>query len=90
MLHEHDSNAQVTFKNSNSQGLGLGVVLESPQGDIIPHVVSCDFLATNNVAKYKALILGLPITRSLNILGSKSFRYIQIHHYLVTNSMENM
>ena len=52
---------------SNIQGTGLGIILKSPQGDIIPHAISCDFQATNNGAEYKALIAGLQLVKDLKI-----------------------
>ncbi|XP_021770746.1 uncharacterized protein LOC110734930 [Chenopodium quinoa] len=37
---------------------GLGVVLKSPQGDMMVQAICCDFKATNNEAEYEALIGG--------------------------------
>ena len=39
-----------TDSASNVRGTGLGVVLKSPQGDIIARAVRCNFKATNNEA----------------------------------------
>ena len=46
----------------NAKGTGLGVVLKSPQGDIIARAVRCDFKETNIEARYEALILGLQVS----------------------------
>ena len=46
---------------SNARGIGLGLVLKSPQGNNIVHTVSCEFSSTNNEAEYEALIAGLEL-----------------------------
>ena len=59
----------------------LAIMLKSPQGDIIPHAVSCEFNVTNNKAEYEALIMGLQLSRDLQI------RDIQVYvdSLLITN-----
>ncbi|KAI3827873.1 hypothetical protein L1987_01961 [Smallanthus sonchifolius] len=57
---------------SNVRGTGLGILLKSPQGDIIPQTLSCEFQETNNEAEYEALITGLQLTRDIKI------RYLQV------------
>ncbi|KAK9053624.1 hypothetical protein SSX86_024698 [Deinandra increscens subsp. villosa] len=52
---------------SNVRGTGLGILLKSPQGDILPSSISCEFQATNNEAEYEALIAGLQIARGMGI-----------------------
>nr|XP_017245120.1 PREDICTED: uncharacterized protein LOC108216789 [Daucus carota subsp. sativus] len=52
---------------SNVNGTGLGLVLKSPQGDIMPYAISCEFKATNNEAEYEALIMGLTIAKDLKV-----------------------
>ncbi|XP_074278392.1 uncharacterized protein LOC141601983 [Silene latifolia] len=44
---------------TNIIGTGLGLVLKSPQRDLIAQAISCEFKATNNEAKYETLITGL-------------------------------
>ncbi|XP_010676986.1 uncharacterized protein LOC104892696 [Beta vulgaris subsp. vulgaris] len=51
--------------SSNFRGAGLGVLLKSPQGDIIARAISCDFKATNNEAEYEALLAGLTLSKDL-------------------------
>ncbi|KAK1568798.1 hypothetical protein Q3G72_028909 [Acer saccharum] len=53
--------------SSSIKGSGLGLVLESPQGDILEQSVHCGFHATNNEAEYEALIAGLDLVKSLNV-----------------------
>ncbi|XP_074355306.1 uncharacterized protein LOC141694049 [Apium graveolens] len=47
--------------------MGLGLVLKSPQGDMIAQSICCDFKATNNEAEYEALIMGLTIAKDMKI-----------------------
>ncbi|KAD3067148.1 hypothetical protein E3N88_35028 [Mikania micrantha] len=56
-----------TDGSSNVRGTGLGIILKSPQGGIIPQSISCEFQATNNEAEYKALVAGLQLARDINI-----------------------
>jgi ribonuclease HI len=58
---------------SNVRGTGLGILLKSPQGDILPQSINCEFMATNNEAEYEALIAGLQLAKDMNI------RYLQVY-----------
>ena len=49
--------------SSNFKGIGLGIVLKSPQEDTIIHAITCDFRATNNEVEYEALIAGLTLAQ---------------------------
>ncbi|XP_074297654.1 uncharacterized protein LOC141628402 [Silene latifolia] len=51
---------------SNAKGAGVGLVLKTPQGDLIVQVVRCEFKATNNEAEYESLILGPKAARIEN------------------------
>ncbi|KAK0594549.1 hypothetical protein LWI29_017364 [Acer saccharum] len=53
--------------SSSIKGSGLGLVLESPHGDILEQSIHCGFHATNNEAEYEALIAGLDLAKSLNV-----------------------
>ncbi|XP_021764713.1 uncharacterized protein LOC110729291 [Chenopodium quinoa] len=53
--------------SSNFRGAGLGVVLESPQEDMMVQAIYCDFKATNNEAEYEALIAGMNLVKGLGI-----------------------
>jgi ribonuclease HI len=46
---------------------GAGVVLIDPSGDQVKYMVHLEFKATNNMAKYEALIFGLTAALSLGI-----------------------
>uniref|UniRef100_A0A803LBG1 RNase H type-1 domain-containing protein n=1 Tax=Chenopodium quinoa TaxID=63459 RepID=A0A803LBG1_CHEQI len=59
--------------SSNQRGAGLGVVLKSPQGELIVQSISCDFKATNNEADYEALITGKKIEQDLQDIGLNVF-----------------
>ena len=61
MLTKQRSGTWILFTDdaSNSRGIGLGLVLKSPQGDKIVHAISSEFNATNNEAEYEVLIVGL-------------------------------
>ena len=49
--------------SANHQGSGVGVLVISPQGDILQLAVRLNFRATNNEAEYEALLAGLPAAR---------------------------
>lgn len=50
---------------TNQRGSGLGMVLISPDDDILERAVKCEWRTTNNEAEYEALILGLQSTISM-------------------------
>ncbi|XP_074298696.1 uncharacterized protein LOC141629620 [Silene latifolia] len=52
---------------SNAGGAGVGLVLKSPQGDLIVQSVRCEFKATNNEEEYEVLLLGLKLALDLKI-----------------------
>ncbi|XP_074336301.1 uncharacterized protein LOC141673449 [Apium graveolens] len=52
---------------SNVNRTGLGLVLKSPQGDMVAQSICCDFKATNNEAEYEALIMGLTMAKDMKI-----------------------
>jgi ribonuclease HI len=53
--------------SARQQGGGAGVVLIDPSGDQVKYMVHLEFKATNNMAKYEALIFGLTMALSLGI-----------------------
>ncbi|KAK4841852.1 hypothetical protein QYF36_011535 [Acer negundo] len=57
--------------SSHIKGSGLGLVLKSPQGDIMEQSIHCGFRATNNEAEYEALIARLDLAKSLNVRNIK-------------------
>lgn len=48
-------------------GLGAGVVLTSPRGEKLSYVLQIHFRASNNVAKYEALVHGLKVAQEIGI-----------------------
>ena len=51
--------------SSNRQAGGAGVVLLSPEGDIVECMIRLDFPTTNNEAEYEALVAGLDLARAI-------------------------
>ncbi|XP_074361550.1 uncharacterized protein LOC141701822 [Apium graveolens] len=52
---------------SNVNGIGLGLVLKSLQGDMVAQSICCNFKAINNEAEYETLIMGLIIAKDMKI-----------------------
>jgi ribonuclease HI len=52
---------------SSREGVGVGVVLVSPVQEIISLSYKLEFEATNNVAEYEALVLGLRAAKDMGI-----------------------
>ncbi|CAL2271067.1 unnamed protein product [Prunus armeniaca] len=53
--------------SSNQAGARVGIVLSSLEGVDLEYSVRLDFPASNNVAEYKALVLGLQLARTLKV-----------------------
>jgi ribonuclease HI len=53
--------------SSCKEGTGAGVLLLTPDGEQFKYVVHLDFKATNNMAEYEALIVGLSTVLSLGV-----------------------
>ena len=49
----------------NSKRAGVGVILVTPEGEMIPMAKKLEFGVTNNQAKYEACIFGLESLRSM-------------------------
>jgi ribonuclease HI len=52
---------------SSKEGAGVGVVLFSPTQETIDMSYKLEFKATNNVAEYEALVLGLRASKDMGI-----------------------
>ncbi|XP_075644399.1 uncharacterized protein LOC142615544 [Castanea sativa] len=52
-----------TDGSSNKKAGGVGVVLNSPEGDELKCMIRLDFPTTNNEAEYEALITGLDLAQ---------------------------
>ena len=71
--HDEDKGAEEspqwsvhTDGSSNRQvGGGAGVVLLSPEGDIVECVIRLDFPTTNNETEYEAFVAGLDLARAV-------------------------
>ena len=55
----------------NQKGLGIGLVLISPEKVIVEKSLRLDFSATNNEAKYEALLMGIAMVQKM---GGKSVK----------------
>jgi hypothetical protein len=49
------------------KGVGTCVVLIPLKGDILKYAIQLEFPATNNIAEYKGLVMGLLLTKDLDI-----------------------
>jgi ribonuclease HI len=49
------------------QGAGAGILVTSPKGQSFKYVLQMHFLASNNAAKYEALLHGLRTATTLDI-----------------------
>ena len=68
-LTEH-SNSKWTLSvdgSSNVNGVGISLVLTSPEGHLIQQAICCGFKATNKEAEYEALIAGLNLAKDMGI-----------------------
>jgi len=59
--------------SSSKQGLGVGIRLTSPTGEVLEQSFRLNFKATNNVAEYEALVAGLNLVRGLKIEKIRAF-----------------
>ena len=50
--------------SSNRQVGGAGVVLLSPEGDVVKCMVHLNFPTTNNEVEYEVLVVGLDLARA--------------------------
>ena len=74
--HDKDKGAEESLQWSvHTDGLsnrlagGAGVVLLSPEGDMVECMVRVDFPTTNNEAEYEALVAGLDLTRAAGAIS---------------------
>ena len=69
--HDEDKGAEKspqwrvhTDGSSNRQAGGVGVVLLSPEGDMVECMVRLNFSTTNNEAEYEALVVDLDLAKA--------------------------
>ena len=53
--------------SSTQHAGGIGVVLQSPEGDKLKHKICLQYQATNNEIEYKALLKGLELAKSVEL-----------------------
>ena len=53
--------------SSTQHARGIGVVLQSPQGDKLKHKVHLQYQTTNNEIEYEALLRGLKLAKSVEV-----------------------
>ena len=63
---------------SNDIGSGANMMLISPEGHKILCAIRFGFKASNNEAKYEALIVGLHLARELQVSNVKNFSDSQL------------
>jgi ribonuclease HI len=49
------------------KGVGAGVVLIPPEGDMLKYTIQIEFAATNNIVEYEELVTGLRLAKELSI-----------------------
>jgi hypothetical protein len=49
------------------KGVGAGIVLIPPEGDMLKYAIQIEFSATNNIAEYEGLITELQLAKELGI-----------------------
>ena len=54
-----------TNEFATKKAVGPGIVLTSPEGEIMKYAVRLQLPATNNVAEYEALLIGLKLAKAL-------------------------
>jgi hypothetical protein len=52
---------------STLKGVGAGVVLIPPEGDMLKYTIQIEFSATNNITEYEGLVTGLRLAKDLSI-----------------------
>ncbi|KAL0413142.1 UNVERIFIED_CONTAM: hypothetical protein Sradi_1515900 [Sesamum radiatum] len=64
--------------SSTSQGTGVGVILEAPQGERIQYALRFNFDVFNNEAEYEALLAGMRLEQ---VAGAKYQEHLAIHNW---------
>jgi hypothetical protein len=70
---------------SSREGVGVGVVFVSPSQKTISFSYKLEFEATNNVAKYEALVLGLRADKDMGIEELSVFGDVQLIIHQIKN-----
>ena len=64
--------------SSNQQGCDVGLVFQTPSGEQMEYAICMGFKATNNEAKYKALLAGLRVVMNLRVDSLDAFSDSQL------------
>jgi len=59
---------------STKVGSGVGLIIESPQGEWLEHTLKFMFKASNNEAEYEAMIAGVELYYTRGLTRSEHFR----------------
>jgi ribonuclease HI len=70
---------------SSKEGVGVGVVFVSPCQGTIPLSYKIEFEATNNVAEYEALVLGLRASKDMGIEELSVFGDAELIFHQINN-----
>jgi hypothetical protein len=73
---------------SSREGAGAGVVFVSPDQEIISLSYKLEFEATNNVAEYEALVLGLRVAREMGIQEVAVFKDAELVVQQIRNAYQ--
>ncbi|XP_073105175.1 uncharacterized protein [Elaeis guineensis] len=64
--------------SSNATGLGAGLILTSPKGDVAGYALRFEFLTINNEVEYEALLACLKVAREAGVQHLKIFNDSQL------------
>lgn len=89
-VEEDSKNQWALYVNSSSNAnrTGEGLILASPEGDIIQHALRFKFFFTNNKAEYEALVASLKISKELGVQHLKACNDSQLIVSHVQNEYE--
>ncbi|KAA0044915.1 protein NYNRIN-like [Cucumis melo var. makuwa] len=68
---DHETWTMLFDSASNELGHGIGVVLISPEGKVLPLTAKLCFECTHNIAEYEACIMGLQVACDMSIKNLK-------------------
>ena len=57
----------------NYKGVGIGVIIVTPEGEVLPMAKRLMFSVTNNIAEYEACFLGLETLVALGASGAELY-----------------
>ena len=79
-LKEQDKGAWILQVDGSSNGRlgGIGIHLECPGEVHLDYVITLDFKVTNNEAEYEALLVGLKMTKTLQVKKIKAYTDSQL------------